>query len=252
MNIRRLNILLILITIFSVISCNVEDSVGPQQSPGLILIGEFDLSIPEPSGLTLNKDGTALWSVSDNTNHVYNISLEGDVLTELNFTGNDLEGIVYDSTDNTLWLAEEQLREVVHIDLNGNELDRFSIDIPGSGNSGLEGICLDTASTHYVLNEKDPRLWAKLRSDFSTQIQKEINEVDDLSGITFDRTKKMFWIVSDVSRLLFLWDPDQGIIKRFDLPFAKAEGVAYDPVLNRIYIVSDLTNKLYIYEFESS
>jgi uncharacterized protein YjiK len=249
---KRLNILLLLIIIFIVISCNVQDSVGPQQSPGLKLIGEHTLSIPEPSGLTLNKDCTALWAVSDNTNNVYNITLEGDILTELNFNGNDLEGIVYDSTDNSLWLAEEQLREVVHIDLNGNELERFSINVPGSGNSGLEGICLDTASTHYLLNEKDPRLWAKLSNDFSTQIQKEINEVDDLSGITFDASMKMFWIVSDVSRLLFLWDPDQGIVKRFDLPFAKAEGVAYDPLLNRIYIVSDLTNKLYVYEFESS
>jgi len=252
MNIRRLNILILLITIFIVISCNVEDSVGPQQSPGLILIGEFVLSIPEPSGLTLNEDCTALWSVSDNTNNVYKITLDGNVPIELNFTGNDLEGIVYDSTDNSLWLAEEQLREVVHIDLNGNELARNSVDIPGSGNSGLEGICLDTASTHYVLNEKDPGLWAKLKSDFSSQIQKVINEVGDLSGITYDRTKKMFWIVSDVSRLLFLWDPDQGIIRRFDLPFGKAEGVAYDPVSNRIYIVSDLTNKLYVYEFENS
>ncbi|HGY54687.1 MAG TPA: hypothetical protein ENK44_03205 [Caldithrix abyssi] len=229
-------------------SCNLSDSVEQPQSSDLKLLNTYDLSIPEPSGLSLNADRSALWTVSDNTNRIYSVSLEGELIDELRYEGNDLEGIVFDSLRNCLWLAEEQLREVVQVDLNGKELIRYSINLPGSGNSGLEGICMDDLHSFYLLNEKNPRLWAKLNNDFSTSLQKSIDDVDDLSGITYDANRNMFWIVSDQSQLLFLWDPVQGMFVSYDLPFEKAEGVAYDPDLNRMYIVSDKTAKLYVYD----
>ena len=229
-------------------SCSLSDSAADPQSSGLKLTGEYTLSIPEPSGLTFHYNYSQLWTVSDNTNHIYAISLDGTVLQELRYEGNDLEGIVFDSAGNSLWVAEEQLREVVQVGLDGKELSRHSIDLPGSGNSGLEGICLDTSNTFYVLNEKNPRLWAKLKADFSTLVQKPIDEVEDLSGITYDTKRQMFWIVSDQSQLLFLWNAEQGVVKSYDLPYEKAEGVAHDPLLDRIYIVSDKTGKLYVYD----
>jgi len=249
-SLQRIYYSLALAVIFVGFSCSLQDSVAPQQGSELKLIAEYDLPVSEPSGLSLNNDNSALWTVSDNTNRVYKISLEGQPLQELRYEGNDLEGIVFDSADNTLWLAEEQLREIVHIDLNGNELSRHAVNLPGTGNSGLEGICLDSLHTHYVLNEKDPRLWAKLKNDFSVSLQQEINDVEDLSGISYDKNRKMFWIVSDQSRLLFLWGPEMGVVKSFDLSFEKAEGVSYNPHLDRIYIVSDKTEKLYIYDLQ--
>lgn len=241
---KRLTILLFLV----LISCSLDDPIAPEQDGGLKFVRVYDLSVPEPSGLTLSGDRNSLWTVSDNTNHVYELSLTGQILHELSYTGQDLEGIAYDSTDYTLWLAEEQLREVVHLDLNGHELSRHSIDLPGFGNSGLEGICLDPQQKKYLLNEKVPALWAKLNSDFTTARQKEISDVIDLSGITWDSNRNMFWLVSDQSKMLFLWDPELGTIKSYDLDFDKAEGVAFDPVQNRIYIVSDATEKLYVYD----
>jgi len=228
-------------------SCSLPDSAAQPQGSALKLIGEYTLSIPEPSGLTLHDDYSGLWTVSDHTNRVYSISLDGQLLQELRFEGNDLEGIAFDSRDNSLWVVEEQLREAVQIDLNGKETARKAINLPGTGNSGLEGICLDTLFTFYVLNEKNPRLWAKLNSDFSTALQRPVDDVEDISGIAYDIRRKSFWIVSDQSQLLFLWDAGSGLIKRYDLPFEKAEGVAHNPELDRIYIVSDKTAKLYVY-----
>jgi len=247
---KKLGLSLIALSIL--VGCSIQDFVGPIQDPELKLINEYNLSVSEPSGLTLNSDFTELWTVSDNTNHVYKLSLTGNVLRELNYEGNDLEGIVFDSSNNTLLLVEERLREIVNIDLNGNEISRQTVNLPGTANSGLEGICLDTTNTIYVLNEKQPNIWAKLKSDFSTQFQKEINEVGDLSGMTYDKINQMFWIVSDESKQLFRWDTNQGTVKSFDLSFAKAEGVAYDYNQNRIYIVSDETNKLYIYDLNEN
>ncbi len=247
-NSKKNNLLIVIFLVFYIYSCNIEDSVTNQHESNLNLISEIDLRISEPSGLSLGKDNATLWTVSDNSNRVYNISLNGQLIKELKYEGNDLEGIVYNSVDNTLWLAEEQLREIVQIDMNGNELDRQEIDLPGSGNSGFEGVCLDSLQGKYLLNEKIPQLWASLASDFTVSQQIEINEMEDLSGITYDKSRDLFWIVSDQTRVLFLWSPSQGIVKSFDLPFAKAEGVAVNPQLNLIYIVSDQTQKLYIYD----
>jgi uncharacterized protein YjiK len=229
-------------------SCDINDTAGPEENNGLKLLGEYSLEVPEPSGLTLNGDRDALWTVSDNTYHVYKISLDGRLLDELNFNGNDLEGVTFDSTDNTLWIVEEQLREIVHLSLSGAELERFNTDLAGSGNSGLEGICLDDEESLYLLNEKEPALWAKLKSDFKVELQEEIPEAVDLSGICYDAENSAFWIVSDQAKKVIHWSPASGLIKAYDLPFEKAEGVAYDPLLGRLYIVSDLTGKLYVYE----
>lgn len=252
LDISSLNLLirniLIFLLIFVFLSCSLDDPIAPEQDGGLKFVGVYDLSVPEPSGLTFSNDRSSLWTVSDNTNHAYELSLTGQILHELNYTGQDLEGIAYDSTDQTLWLVEELLREVVHIDLSGRELDRNSVDLPGFGNSGLEGICLDPQQKKYLLNEKVPALWAKLNYDFTVSLQKEITDVIDLSGITWDSNRNMFWIVSDQSKMLFLWDPELGTITSYDLDFDKAEGVAFDPMQNRIYIVSDATGKLYVYD----
>ncbi len=232
-------------------SCKVEDSVvTPEPSSSFISkIAEYQTGVLEPSGLTLGKNNKTLWTVSDNTNNVYQLDLKGNILKEVEFNGNDLEGITFDTRDGTLWLAEEELRELVHIDTNGTELGRFNVtNLEGSGNSGLEGICLDTAFTKFVLNEKSPRLWAKLNSGYSAEEIKKITAVQDLSGIWYEPNGNFFWIVSDQSKKLFQWSPNKGVIQSADLDYSKAEGVTVDEARKIVYIVSDKTGKLYLYK----
>ncbi len=230
------------------VQCSINDSSSSVKEKELKLISKFDINVLEPSGLTFNSDYSALWTVSDDQNHIYKLNLQGVVLNELNFTGNDLEGITYDNSNNTIWIVEEGLREIINLDLNGNELIRKKINVSGNTNKGFEGICLDTTGIMYLLNEKYPNIWIQLKSDFSVQQKKEINEVGDLSGITYDKKHKVFWIVSDESKLLFQWTPEKGIIKSFNLSITKAEGVAYNIELDRIYIVSDATDQLFVFQ----
>jgi len=230
--------------------CSLNDSTAEKNPPSeslLALVSEVKTEVSEPSGLTLGKNNWCLWTVSDNTNHVYKLSLNGTVLEELKFQGDDLEGITYDKRDGSLWVAEEQLRQLVHLDTLGNELGRFDVtNLEGSGNSGLEGVCISD-SIFYVLNEKNPRLWAELNKDFEADKVKEIADVDDLSGIFCALDTNSFWIVSDQSRKVFIWNPEKGMIKSQDLGYSKAEGIAVDLVRNKVYIVSDETWKLYVY-----
>ncbi len=241
----------VFVSLFVITSCKVEDSVSePEPGPSIFnKIAEYQTDVSEPSGLTIDKSGKFLWTVSDNTNRVYKIDLQGKILKELNYEGDDLEGVTFDASTNTLWIAEERLREVVNIDTNGNELSRHKVlNFEGDGNSGLEGICFEENSAAIsVLNEKNPELYAKLDSNFSATNIKQISAVDDLSGI-FPYENNSFLIVSDESKKLIIWHPQNGVIAGYDLDYPKAEGVAYDFQKNLLYIVSDKTGKLYVYK----
>ncbi len=239
----------IVFLIFALTNCKVEDSATePEPNPSSFAkLAEYQTDVPEPSGLTLDDKGKFLWTVSDNTNRVYKLDLQGNTRKILDYTGDDLEGIVFDYRDNTLWLAEERLRELVHIDTNGAELGRFRIEnLEGSGNSGIEGVCLNSDAVFAVLNEKDPALWAKLDSSFYAFDVTPITSVDDLSGITFYGSNN-YLIVSDQSQKLILWSTNNEILSEYSLDYEKAEGVAYDSLTSKIYIVSDKTGKLYVY-----
>lgn len=228
-------------------SCTL-DSTASEDKKELKKVAEYKLNVAEPSGLVLNAEMDALYTVSDNNNHVYKLSLGGQVLSELSYVGTDLEGITFDLRDSTLWLAEEQERVIVQVDLSGNELQRRAIGLNGTGNSGLEGITFDAQHNLYVLNEKNPRLWARLNSNFKVAETKEIPNVEDISGICYDVKRKQFWIVSDQSQKLLLWSDKSGIVKSFDLNFKKAEGVTYNAKKDRLYIVSDSAGMLYVFD----
>ncbi len=232
--------------LFVQLGCSLSESTEPEQSaPALKQVAVYELSIPEPSGLTLQSDGQSLWTVSDQTNQVYRINLTGTVLQTLKYQGEDLEGIAYDSTEHCLWVAEEVSRELVKLDLQGNELERHKL-LSGSDNSGLEGVCIDGNHRFFALKEKRPGLFLVLNTDFTVQQKIELQFAGDYSGLWADTVSGRFWIVSDESQMLFLWDISQGVLQQYSLPITKAEGIAVDTQKGLFYLVSDAESRLYV------
>jgi uncharacterized protein YjiK len=212
------------------------------------------LDIPEPSGLTLNADGTALYTVSDPPdNSIYKLDLFGNTKLALSYVGDDLEGITFDYRDSTLWIAEERLREVVHLDTLGNELARYAIPFDGTSNTnGFEGIVYNPETSRIsVVNEKNPGTFIELDLPTNTSESIALNFAQDYSGICYNYADSNYIIVSDESQQLIVWNPDANVIQSFSLDIQKAEGVVYNAINNRIYIVSDSEQKLYIYAFPS-
>ena len=203
----------------------------------------------EPSGLSLAGGGASLYTVSDATNQVFLLSLNGAVLATLDYTGVDLEGVVFDASDTTLLVVEERSREIVKLSTSGQELSRHALDVPGSGmNSGLEGIAIREADhTIFVVNEKDPALLFQLNADFTVASEHELGAGIDYSGICHDAITGLLWVVSDQAGVLFTWDFESGVVDVFNLPVNKPEGVAIGPD-GRIYIVSDADDRLYVFE----
>jgi uncharacterized protein YjiK len=212
------------------------------------LLATHVLTILQPSDLAIDETGTILWAVTNPT--VYQLDLDGNVVKTLAYNGHDLEGVAYDPRDHTLWVAEENLREVVHLDLDGVKIGQaYALQglPPLEPNSGLEGICLNDSGTVFVLNEKHPGLFIRLKPDLSIASTLGLGFAGDYSGMAYDVPGKGFWIVSDQSQRLYRWTPS-GVQAQYTLPFPKAEGVAYDPVAHRIYVVSDATNTLYVFD----
>lgn len=220
----------------------------PPEAAGLRLIETFPLGVAEPSDLAIDESGTVLWTVGGSPDRVYQLDLRGKIVKTLSYVGSDLEGIAYDRSDRTLWVAEENRREIIHLDLDGGVLSRHQLDLSGEKNSGIEGLCLDDKGHMFALNEKRPGLLLELDAGHSISARRDVRFAKDYSGIAFDPKSGDFWIVSDQSQELYLWSRQTGVALRHPLPFPKAEGVAVNDAGDRIYIVSDSENKLYVYE----
>ncbi|MDP8203768.1 MAG: SdiA-regulated domain-containing protein [Candidatus Tenebribacter mawsonii] len=250
---KSIKYLLIMFSLVTIVSCSIEESITePEDQFILVLDSEIELSFAEPSGLTYDPDTQTLWTVNDPPNNkIYNINLDGELLETLTFIGNDLEGIAFDINTNTLWIAEEGTFEIINVSLLGEELQREHLSLSQyNSDSGLEGLCLGNSGKFYLLKEKEPGLFIEVSQDFSTLTETELSFADDYSGICYDSTKDGFWIVSDESEKLYLWDLTNGVREEYPLNFPKAEGIVFIAETNSFYIVSDSEEKLYKFHIE--
>ncbi|OQX89028.1 hypothetical protein B6D60_00290 [candidate division KSB1 bacterium 4484_87] len=239
-----------LFTILLLGSCSIHEKEVLQPSDSrLQLIQAHRMEVTEPSGLSLDKSRQFLWTVNDPpSNQVYKIDLTGKIIETLTYSGDDLEGVTCDISEDALWIAEESKREIVKISFTGEELERHPIAISGNSKNGLEGITMTRDGEIWLVNEKDPGELIQLTSDFSIKYQFVLSVATDYSGICADTTDGRFWVVSDESQLLFLWDKKNGVIEQYSLPFKKAEGIAVDFDNDLFYIVSDSEQKLYVFK----
>ena len=237
----------IFILLLFIVSCTISQPTNQQNdNTALYLVSEYNLQISEPSGLTY--DGQFLWTVSDNTGSIYKLDTLGTVIKELNINAQDPEGIAYDYNTNTLWIVEEATSNIKNISLTGDIISWHHLDFVEQGNSGLEGICIKQNNNFCLLKEKNPGYFYLLSSDFNLIKSTKLDFANDYSGI-FPHTNNCYWIVSDQSKKLFLWDNiSDTVIKKFSLPFSKAEGIVFINKKSIIYIISDLEHKLYKYK----
>jgi len=220
----------------------------PEPEPTLPPLQVFDLAVSEPSGLTIDEQGTTLWTVGGK--NIYRLALDGQVLEQINYTGIDLEGIAYDRRNGSLWVVEEGTRELINLATDGSVLARRALDLPGALNSGPEGLCFDDADSLFVVNEKDPTLFVEIASDLTIKERVPLAFAGDYSGLAYNPNEQCFWMLSDQEQRIYLWTKTKGITGSYLLPYRKAEGIAYDATNNLVYVVNDEQNKLYVYRIE--
>jgi len=208
------------------------------------------IPVTEPSGLDLTFDEKKFWVVSDQNSKVYLIDSWGRVVKSFKVDGEGLEGITV-TDDSTLAVVLERTREVVILDTSGLELKRRKLNLKGELNSGLEGITYDPAERKfYLLNEKQPRLLVTIDEDLSELKRDTLNFAKDVSGIFFDSSKKILWILSDESQKIVQTDLRGNPIQEFKIKVTQPEGITINKARTKLYLVSDKTGTLYVFNLQ--
>ncbi len=237
-------------------ACNktgIQPDKNEVETGKLTLVANYHIAVAEPSGLTFNAGKTALFTVSDNTNNPFEIDFEGNITDTLPYQGNDLEGICFNTETGELAVIKERKREVVVLDKNGEENERFEIDVPANvQNKGLEGIAYNANNnSYYILNEDNPGLLCVWNPENGIISRTELDFASDYSGIYVDSEKSVIWIVSDESKMLYKCNYKPEVVKQYSLDDYKYEGVAVDSENNLVYLVNDASSELVIYELEN-
>ncbi|MCP4221442.1 MAG: hypothetical protein GY765_42850 [bacterium] len=240
--------LLILTLLLLCLGCGAGEPAHEEGSDrfGLQLIARYDLNLNEPSGLTLSGDGVNLWTLSD---RIYIVSPQGEFRGILPYRGSDMEGIA--AVGDTLWIVEERYRELVQINMQGEELARHKIPVKiKEANNGLEGITYNTLNKRfYLVNESKPKVLIRLDENFKIDKQFKLKFCKDLSGICYDAYQDQFWIVSDRSGIVARCSTTGKPVEVYQLGFESAEGIAVDAKNKKIYIVSDEAEQLYVFKY---
>jgi len=250
-------------------------------------IGDSGLGLNEPSGLTLNADGTALYTVSDDTKAVFGLDLNGRVLISESFflSAIDLEGLALSSDGSRLLAVQEETNAVISIDLATRrelhcrpltEMANYAsvaMHFPAqSDNKGLEGITVNTSNQHvFVVKEGRPGLLIELDAGCHTILSSRLLNKEngfshpnvgprrlDFSGLSYDSRRDTLWIASDQGQCLFHYDWHRDrVLQRLDLMLEeggkskavrKPEGIAVDSERGRVYVVSDRDAELYVFQ----
>jgi uncharacterized protein YjiK len=229
-------------------ACDKVDDEGTRM--GYTIIGEYRLAIPEPSGLALSADRQHLWTVSDENSTVYQLSLDGKVLSSFRVEGaGDLEGIAVIS-DALLCVLSESSSELIFLNHHGQELRRRKLKSAGRSNSGFEGLAYDRVNDRYfVVKEKEPRVLIEFDGNLAEVAVRPLTHASDLSSLDYDHETETLWFASHESRLVA--SLGGGILRsRLTVPFRQIEGVAYDPRERVLYTVCDKEEKLYVLKLE--
>ena len=226
-------------------SCNNNEELNGQGY--LEQISSFSIDVPEPSGLAINSSGNILYTVSDNTNKVYKMSTTGVVLQAYDFVGNDLEGIC-SYTNGKLLVAEERTKKIIEFTMATGANSSHQMDYDNNdANSGIEGVTYNSsANVIYFLNEKNPGTLFKLNSVFSIINSYELNFANDYSGIFYEGSTNLLWIVSDQSQTINKCTTEGELLESYAINVNKPEGIVV--ANNKIFIVSDSQEALYVFQ----
>lgn len=248
-----------MLTVMFLSNCVDDVSKGNDGSTGpkLSFVASYLIPVSDPSGLVIDMSGDFLWTVSDDPGgHIYKISFSGQLLGVLDtYAGDDLEGITMNPNDGTLWVVEERLRQIVQLTTEGEVLQIIDVPVEAvNPNDGLEGITWNPNNNHvYVVNEKNPRQFIELDTDFKIVSSVPVNftgefQLLDMSGLFYDHIRDEIWILSDDSERIVVTDHQLNPLRAFDLGMDKFEGIAVDLNTNRVYLVNDRDNRLYVYD----
>ncbi|MDU8545397.1 MULTISPECIES: SdiA-regulated domain-containing protein [Pseudomonas syringae group] len=227
------------------------------------------------SGLSYDPDRKSLFTVTNQTPELVELSLDGRVLRRIPLVGfGDAEAVEYISPGVYVISDERQLRLIqIHVDdstksLNAADAEQLTLGISTSGNKGYEGLAYDSVGKRlFVARERDPVQIIEVRGFPKTDQQAPGNlqvianskrdgrlSVRDLSSLQFDEISGHLLALSDESKRILELDTSGHPIGSSSLAkgamglskgVPQAEGMAMDAE-GTLYLVSE-PNLFYVF-----
>ncbi|MBA1287758.1 SdiA-regulated domain-containing protein [Pseudomonas japonica] len=288
----RMGLLLLILALgasaacFSRVPASAWFAISQWLSPGRSALGLADYQAAlqaqpieglsgDVSALTYDPDRNTLFTVTNKTPELVELSLNGDVLRRIALIGfSDPEAVEY-IAPGTYVISDERQQRLVQVEVSDATASvdiasghQLALGLGLNGNKGFEGLAYDLSSKRlYVAKERDPvRIYEvsgfPLGSNGPVAISVSENRqrdramfVKDLSSLQFDPGSGHLLIVSDESRVVVELDPDGKPIASLSLVEGAAglkravpqpEGVAMDTAGN-LYMVSE-PNLFYRFE----
>ena len=248
---RTLIAIAALIAVAAIAGCRkapVVASTGDPAQTSLQAVAVYSIDVVEPSGLAFFLADSTLYTVSDQPDGmIYKLSLTGAVLQTLPVHGNDMEGVTFTPSYDTICFIEEGLRNIVWSTLNGKRIDTLHIDVPEAGKNGLEGITINTRTRDiFAAHQETPALLVQISPARKEIKRTEILFAPTLSDICYDKTEDVLWLLSAKAAVLYKVTLNGVLIKSWSIPVTKAEGITLG-VNNTMYMVCDAESKLYVF-----
>jgi len=211
----------------------------------LKLIKKIDSKVPEASGLTI--DSAFIYVASDENGDIYKLDFEGNKIDRLKTKTEDVEGIA--KMGNHFVLVDESNQKVYTYSAKGDRINSKKLKQPKAYDpqNGLEGITYDPwTNSLMILNEKNSGQLLQYDTTFQLLQQTFLGSYSDYSGIA--TTKDHIWIISDEGAGIAQYDREMNLVKLYPIGIDSPEGIAIDERKGLIYIVSDSTSELVVFE----
>ncbi|PWB31709.1 DNA-binding protein [Pseudomonas sp. SDI] len=256
----------------------VEQGIGLNRYRVVLEARVIDGLHDDISALTYDPDRKSLFTVTNKSPELIELSLDGRILRRVPLTGfGDPEAVEYISPGSYVITDERQQRLIrVHLDddtvfLDAKDAEQLSLGIGLNGNKGFEGLAFDAAGKRlFVAKERDPMLIYEVHGfphdnpeqPYAVHVVQDRKRdsrlfVRDLSSLQFDERSGHLLALSDESQLVLELDVKgkplsslslrkgfQGLAK--SVP--QAEGIAMDEA-GALYMVSE-PNLFYVFKRE--
>ncbi|MFK3774302.1 SdiA-regulated domain-containing protein [Pseudomonas sp. NPDC089406] len=253
-----------------------EQGIGLDRYRVMLEAQPIDGLHDDVSALTYDPDRKTLFTVTNSSPELIELSLDGRILRRVPLTGfGDPEAVEYVGPGSYVITDERQQRLIrVRLDentlfLDASDAEQLTLGIGLNGNKGFEGLAYDSAGQRlFVAKERDPMLIYEVHGfphtnpeqPYAVHVVQDRKRdgrlfVRDLSSLQYDERSGHLLALSDESRLVLELDVEGRPLSTLSLrkgfqglkkTVPQAEGMAMDEA-GRLYLVSE-PNLFYVFE----
>lgn len=202
-------------------------------------------------------DFKTLWVVDATTDKIYNIQIDGTLISSFATSVFDVNaistrGIVFQGSDGSLWVTDSNTDKVYNIETDGTLKSSFATSVFDASAISLSGITISSDGTLWVVDSSTDKVYnietdGTLNSSFETSVFDA--SATNPRGISFDTTDNTLWVGDLSTNLIYHIEIDGTLIDSFPLSNYDSNAVSTDGLNvsndGTIWVADPTTDKIY-------